>query len=178
VSLADRLSGGGAQAVERSAALEPHAGQQRALQILAKTSMEKTPKRERERAIVITGQQWAEEQNAAGVPSSWVATWEDAIATGRAPDDLRHNSAKLCAASARSTWRSLRPDAPPPGRPGNLTGKRGRRPAEFDALLPRIMCTAVQRSAWEDAADLEGSTLSDWVRDSLDLAAKGKRVKR
>jgi hypothetical protein len=66
-----------------------------------------------QKLLVEAGEQWAAQRHAAGAPSSWVATWQEAVRLGIAPDDSRHESAKLCAASARAVWHQLRLDAPP-----------------------------------------------------------------
>jgi hypothetical protein len=38
-----------------------------------------------------------------------------------------------------------------------------------------IRATPVQRAAWEAAADTEGLTLAEWMRDTCDAAASGSR---
>jgi hypothetical protein len=55
---------------------------------------------------------------------------------------------------------------------GNRTERRGHRPKEFDDIA-RIPCTTEQKLAWENAADDAGAeSLSAWVRQRLDEAAK------
>jgi uncharacterized protein (DUF1778 family) len=60
-----------------------------------------------------------------------------------------------------------------------MTEKKPRRGAptkpegqKHSERLGEIRVTAVQLESYQDAADLEGKTKSDWVRDTLDAQAR------
>jgi hypothetical protein len=85
-------------------------------------------------ASIASGHAWAEEQAAnPSVPDAWRATWQEAVRTGRAPDDMRHESAGHCAAAANSRWRELRPHAPPAAPPRKSKSGTSRSWAELRA---------------------------------------------